>query len=139
MRKIVPFHSIPWLSKCHLFESKKQLFLFILVISSFWKNDLSKIFCAHIFEQFFRWMKSKISGLLLEISFFKKLPRYQVIQRKKAKPFKKPYLHDCFVISDSSVTVYWTALWKSNESKAAQMEVLWKRVKWWNCFAFGNI
>ena len=83
------FHSISWLSKCHLFESKRQLFLFILTISSFWKNDLSKIFCVtHIFDPFFLWMKSEINGLLLEISFFKRLPRYQVIQRNRAKLFE---------------------------------------------------
>ena len=38
------------------------------------------------FDPFFLWMKSEINKLLLEISFFKKLPHYQVIQRNKTRP-----------------------------------------------------
>ena len=38
------------------------------------------------FDPFFLWMKSEINELLLKISFSKKLPHYQVIQRNRAKP-----------------------------------------------------
>ena len=53
------------------------------------KSDLSNVFLQNFyFDPFFLWMKSEINGLLLEISFFKKLSHYQAIQMNKTKLFE---------------------------------------------------